>query len=111
MAKSKYSLDERVTDKKRQLDELLKKAKQYEEQLKRLENQKKEEDRKARAHRLIEVGASVESIVGQPIEKEKLPALISFLKDIEERDHALSSALGIYKGEETHIEAGFLSAQ
>ena len=111
MAKSKYSLDERVTDKKRQLDELLKKAKQYEEQLKRLENQKKEEDRKARAHRLIEVGASVESVIGQPIEKEKLPVLIAFLRDIESRDHSLSKALGLNEGEETHVEAGFLSSQ
>ncbi len=111
MAKSKYTLDERVTDKKRQLDELMKKARQYEEQLKRLENQKKEEDRKARAHRLIEVGASVESIVGQPIEKEKLPALISFLKDIEERDHSLSVALGLNEGKETQVEAGFLRSQ
>ncbi len=108
MAKSKYSLDERVTDKKRQLDELLKKAKQYEAQLKRLESQKKEEDRKARAHRLIEVGASVESVIGQPIEKEKLPVLIAFLRDIEARDHSLSVALGLNEGE---VEAGFLRSQ
>lgn len=95
MSTTKRSLDERVNEKQQQLEEMLRKAKQYEAQLKKLSAQKKEEDRKNRAHRLIEVGASVESVLGCPIEKDDIPKLIIFLQDLEEHGNCFSKAMGV----------------
>ncbi len=60
-------------------------------QIRAKESQK---ERKARAHRLIEVGAVVESVYGDAIEGEKmLKALENFLKKQDERGHYFSDAL------------------
>lgn len=50
-------------------------------------------ERKARTKRLIEIGGAVESVLGQPINKEDLPKLIKFLKDQDERGHYFSQAM------------------
>jgi hypothetical protein len=84
--KSTRPLDERVTEKQLRLEEMLKKAKQYEAQLKQLEARQKDEERRKRNHRLIEIGASVESITQAPIEGESLIRLISYLQRLEARD-------------------------
>lgn len=102
---SKKTLDQRVQEKEAQLNEFLKKAKQYEAQLKMLQAKQKEENRKARNHRLIEIGASIESVLDHPVEKEMLPSLISWLKEVEKTDMALSNALGLEVPEmEQYIE-------
>lgn len=95
MSTPKHSLDERVAEKQKQLEEMLKKVKQQEAQLKQLEAKKKEEDRKNRAHRLIEIGGAVESVLGCPITKEDIPKLIFYLQDQEARGHYFSKAMGI----------------
>lgn len=96
MSKPTHTLEERLNEKQEQLQKMLEKAKQYEQQLKQLEAKKKEEDRKARAHRLIELGASVESVLGIPIEgKEVLTKLMDFLAELEGNGNQVSRALGL----------------
>lgn len=51
------------------------------------------QERKARTKRLIEIGATVEKVYGQPIEKELLPYLEKFLIGQNERGNYFSSAL------------------
>lgn len=51
------------------------------------------QERKARTKRLIEIGATVEKVYGQPIEKELLPYLIEFLEGQNARGNYFSSAL------------------
>lgn len=81
--------------------------KTFEEQIKALEEKEKvlkarkqellaknrEKERKARTHRLIEVGGAVESVLGRPIEKEDLPKLIAFLQEQERRGQYFSKAM------------------
>ena len=76
------SIDERLEKLKKQKEEL--KAKE-----KKLLAQKASAERKKRTKRLIEVGAAVESVLKQPIEKEDLPKLINFLEQQEERGLSL----------------------
>lgn len=75
------------------LDNLTEKMNQYEAQKKQLEKRLAEEQRKARTKRLIEIGASVESVYGKPIENEKLLNLINFLNEQENRGNYFSKAL------------------
>ena len=51
------------------------------------------QERKARTKRLIEIGATVEKVYGQPIEKELLPCLEKFLEGQNARGNYFSSAL------------------
>lgn len=47
------------------MEKALEKARQYEAQVKQLEKQQKEADRKARTKRLIQIGAIVEKELGR----------------------------------------------
>ena len=67
------------------IDERLEKLKKQKEELKAKE--------KKLTKRLIEVGAAVESVLKQPIEKEDLPKLINFLEQQEERGNYFSKAM------------------
>lgn len=80
------SIDERLEKLRKQKEEL--KAKE-----KKLLSQKASDERKKRTKRLIEVGAAVESVLKQPIEKEDLPKLIHFLEQQEERGNYFSKAM------------------
>lgn len=51
------------------------------------------QERKARTKRLIEIGAVVEKVYGDSIEKELLPYLEKFLSGQNERGHYFSNAL------------------
>lgn len=79
------------------IDERLEKLKKQKEELKMKEKkllaQKASEERKKRTKRLIEIGAAVESVLKQPIEKEDLPKLITFLEQQEERGNYFSKAM------------------
>lgn len=68
------NIDERIA-------ELDKRQEQLQARKKKLLAQKNQKERKARTKRLIEIGASVESVLGKSIEKEDLPKLINFLKE------------------------------
>lgn len=108
MSTPKHTLDERVLEKQEQIEKLLKKAKQYEAQLKQLEAKKKELDRKDRAHRLIEIGAAVESVLGHSIPKEDISKLIFFLQDMESQGNLFSNAMGVGTKEIVSQETDFL---
>ena len=93
MSKSKHTLQERVSDKEQQIEKKIKELKQLQAQKKRLESQRKEDERKKRTHRLIQVGAAVESVLGCPIEEKDIPKLINYLKDQEYRGRYFSKAM------------------
>lgn len=82
---------------KRSIDERLEELQRKQEQLKAKERalkaKKVQSERKARTKRLIEIGASVESVLNAPIEKEDLPKLIAFLQQQEERGGFFSKAM------------------
>lgn len=71
-----------------------------------LNAEKKDEEARARTHRLIEVGAAVESVLGCPVTKEDLPKLIAFLKRQEANGKYFSRAMG--KHDDTGNENGNL---
>ena len=50
-----------------------------------LEAKEKDRARKARTKRLIEIGATVESVLGREIPKEELPAFMEWLKANKKR--------------------------
>lgn len=72
---------------------MLEKLKQYQAQRKQLEKRKKEEERKIRTHRLIQIGGAVESVLGRPVMEEDVPKLIAFLKKQESNGKYFSRAL------------------
>ena len=63
------------------------------ERIKKEKAKLRAQERKARNHRLIEVGATVESVLGRPIEKEDLPKLQKFLQDQEDRGGWFNKAM------------------
>lgn len=89
--KEKTFLLEQKKDHEEQLDR--EKKEQLNQQVKQLKARKSQEERKARTKRLIDIGASVESVLGRPIEKEDLPNLIKFLEDQENRGRWFSKAM------------------
>ena len=86
MATEKRSIDERIS-------ELQEKQKQLKEQEKKLKAQQSQAERKNRTKRLIEVGATVESVLGKPISKEDLPKLKKFLEKQEQKGQWFSQAM------------------
>lgn len=85
--------------------ELQKKQAQLKQQEKELKQRISKENRKADAHRKIEIGGAVESVCRIHIEKEDLPKLLSFLKNQEQRGHYFAKAMG-YKWREGRDENG-----
>ncbi len=90
---SKKSYNERI-------DDIQKKMEQLKAQEKALKQKRSVDERKQRTKRLIEIGGAVESVLKKSlgeenglIEKEDLPALISFLEKQEERGHYFSGAI------------------
>ena len=75
MGKSTKTYEERIQEKDLRIEKLAQELKRYEAQKKQLEKRKKEEERKIRTHRLIEIGAAVESVLGRCIELEEIPKL------------------------------------
>ena len=90
---SKKSLDERINEKNEQLQKALVTAKQYEAQVKQLERRRKEEERKKRTRRLIEIGGSVESVLGREFVDGDIIRLMNFLKDQNARGGYFTAAM------------------
>ena len=93
MSKSNRTLDERIEEKRQKEQELLEKAKNYSAQIKQLEQRKRNEENKARTHRLILIGAEAESVLGRPITDEDIPLFRNFLLSQEKRGKYFSKAL------------------
>ena len=75
------------------LEKLKKRQAELKAQEKKLLAQQSQKERKARTKRFIEVGATVEAVLGRPIEKDDLPLLTNFLKQQEERGSYFSRAM------------------
>ena len=102
MAKSTRSLEERIQEKNLKAQKLIEEAKKAEAQAKALKKRQQEEERKKRVHRLIEVGAAVESVLEAPIEEEDIPRLILFLKKQEANGKFFTKAM--QKSLDTDVE-------
>ena len=93
MAKSTRSLEERIQEKNLRAQKLIEQAKKTEAQVKQLEKRQQAEERKKRTHRLIQIGAAVESVLDMSIEEEDIPRLITFLKKQEANGKFFSKAM------------------
>lgn len=93
MAKSTRSLEERIQEKNLRAQKLIEQAKKTEAQVKQLEKCQQAEERKKRTHRLIQIGAAVESVLDMSIEEEYIPRLITFLKKQEANGKFFSKAM------------------
>lgn len=63
MGKSTKTYEERILEKDSKIERLMQELKQQEAQKKQLLKRQKEEERKIRTHRLIEIGVAVESVL------------------------------------------------
>lgn len=93
MPRSKKSIDERINAKDIEIQKAIEKANQLQAQKKLLEKQKKEADRKARTKRLIEIGASVESVLGRDFRDGDNIRLMNFLKAQERNGKYFTKAM------------------
>ncbi|MBQ5934345.1 MAG: relaxasome subunit MobC [Lachnospiraceae bacterium] len=93
MPRSKKSFDERIGAKDSEIQKYLDKAKQMQAQKQQLERQKKEADRKARTKRLIEIGASVESVLGREFTDGDNIRIMNFLKAQERNGRYFTKAM------------------
>lgn len=90
---NKRSLDERIHDKDVLMQQALSKVKEYEAQIKQLEKRKKEEERRARTHRLITIGGVVGSVLGRDFVEGDDMRLMNFLKQQERNGSYFSKAM------------------
>lgn len=93
MGKSTRTFEERIQEKDLRIEKLQQELKQQEEQKKQLIKRQKEEERKIRTHRLIEIGAAVEAVLGRCIEIEEIPKLTAFLNKQEANGKFFSKAM------------------
>ena len=87
------SLDERIHDKDVLMQQALSKVKEYEAQIRQLEKRKKEEERKARTHRLITIGGVVSFVLGRDFVEGDDIRLMNFLKQQERNGSYFSKAM------------------
>ena len=95
MGDNRRPLEVRIAEKQRLLEAEKKRLKEYENQMKLLNAKKREQDRKERTHRLIEVGAAVESVLKAPITNDMLPRLLDWLESQEKKGRYFSKAMGV----------------
>jgi len=75
------------------INDLSKKMEQLEAQKKALEQKQKEEERKKRTKRLIELGGIIESVLGRPTIDEDKIRLLNFLKKQEANGKYFTKAM------------------
>ena len=73
------TLEERIAERTRIRDKALEKANQCSEQIKRLEKQKNEQERKRRTHLLIVCGSELAHLFGKVLSKEETMQIVDFL--------------------------------
>ena len=86
-------IQERIEEKMTKEQEYLQKAKQYAAQVRKLEQQKKAQDRKIRNHRLIQIGAEAEAVLKRPIEEADIERFRTFLHQQEQRGGYFTKAM------------------
>ena len=90
---SKRTLEERIHEKDAQWQKAIAKARQYEKQKRQLERQKSLADRKQRNHRLIEIGACAESVLGRAFRDGDNIRFLIFLKQQEKNGGYFTKAM------------------
>ena len=90
---AKKSLQERMDDLEERQQRYLEKAKQYGAQMKKLEQQKKQEERKIRTRLLIRMGGVAESVLQRPIEEDDIERFLYFLRQQEQRGGFFTKAM------------------
>ena len=88
------NIDDRLKALEAEAAELEKKRMQLKAKQRELNKSIMERNRRDRAHRLIEIGAAVESVYGSEISHDEIKLLIAYLKDQEDRGRFFSKALG-----------------
>ena len=104
MSKSKRSLEEQIKAADERYLKMFEKVKQKKKKKKQLERKKKEEDRKARTHRLIQIGGAAESVLGREFEEEDIILFTNFLKQQERNGGYFTKAMSkseVHKVDET----------
>lgn len=76
--------EERMADLQDKRDKAKKKAAQYDEQIKRLEKQAAEEQRKRRTHALIVCGAEIAALFEKVLDQDEIYAVVNFLREHRE---------------------------
>jgi hypothetical protein len=74
------NLQQRYEEKLKMLERQKQKTKAMEQDLKKLQHRQKENERKARTNRLINLGAAIESITGGPLSPEKEKEILELTK-------------------------------
>jgi hypothetical protein len=72
---------ERLAEVKAKRQRTKKRMEQYDEEIKQLEKKDAEETRKHRTHLLIVCGAELAALFGEPLEKNKIHAVVNFLRE------------------------------
>lgn len=90
---------ERVEEVKQKREKAQKKVDKYDEQIKRMEKQAVEEERKQRTHKLIVCGAELASLFEKVLELDEVYQVVNFLR--EQRDLGVFS---LVKRETTKTE-------
>ena len=83
MEKRVEKMQQEVTELDKKLLQSEQKKKQLESRYRKKENELRSKERKQRSHRLISIGAEVESVLGRQIPKEELPAFREYMKRAE----------------------------
>lgn len=73
--------EERVAEVKAKRDKAQKRVKQYDEQLKRMEEQDAEDKRKKRTHALVVCGAELAALFGKVLDKDEILTVVNFLRE------------------------------
>ena len=87
------TLEEKIEKTKEQIAQADERRRQYAARLKKMEQKYKKQERDKRTHRLIQLGAIVEKVLGRSTSEEELKKLEWFLEDQEKRDHYFTRAM------------------
>lgn len=75
------------------IEELQERQKRLKAQEKQLRAKQTKQERNKRTKRLIEIGATVEGVLGRPIERGDLPKLAAFLQEQDRRGLYFTNAM------------------
>ncbi len=106
MGTNRRTLEEQIAETQRLLEAEQERVKAYLARMRGLKTKKRNEDNKARTHRLVGIGASCEHVLGMPITEEMLPRLIDWLESQERKGKYFSRALGITNSGDATADEG-----
>ncbi len=95
MSRSKKTYEERIAEVESKKQQHLESAKQYGEQARKLKSKQKDEERRLRTNRLIQIGAEAEAVLGRPfdLENNDVEKFRNFLLKQEDRGRYYSKAM------------------